>query len=256
MGILSASVDKLRYDPLKDDKLNNFDPLSPQSGSVIAEYNKNFGFALMPGQKEAIDKYHQNILNRVSQQENALGSYQNAFNQKIAESDKKARGILGGLKSPVQDTVEVWIMGNNGVETKHRVNRAWADQNLPKLHDKSHGLYNPMYGNGRYEIYAAGHGKELRSMLTRAANQTASADQLGQKVFKTQKEALEYQAKTQRNSAMERYDFEVRKAQTYINATRSEWSNYIQQMRQRFEQGRRTNESGIKDLLSSGALIA
>ena len=260
---LTANIDPLRADPLRADPLAQGDPLSAQSSLIIPEYNKELGFALMPGQEGAINKFHQGILGSVSKQQSALDLYKKRYEENMSIADKKIGGFLGKLGHPAgqQDTVDVWIMGRNGVETKHRVNRAWADKNMPQLHDKSHGLYNPMYndaGKGHYEIYAAGYGKELRSMLTSAAKQTTQADEqigAGNRAFDKQKSALEYKFNEQRQSATDRYNFEVNRANAIIQQTSAQWTNYVSSMRRKFKQGIQTNNSGIADLLKSGALV-
>ena len=90
------------------------------------------------------------------------------------------------------------------------------------------------------------------------SKQTTQADEqigAGNRAFDKQKSALEYKFNEQRQSATDRYNFEVNRANAIIQQTSAQWTNYVSSMRRKFKQGIQTNNSGIADLLKSGALV-
>lgn len=260
MALLTAGEDELRYDPLRDNNGKGYDPLSKQASKRIRIYDKDLKTAMHPEEKDAALAYRDNVAQTADSQQAELDTYKKGFKKTLAAADKKAQGLLGGIRNVGgQDKIPVSITGNGQVESTHYVNKGWAEEFLPTLNSSSKGQYEPKQnGDGSWWIDAQGYGKELRDLIVKAEDQTALQDNeinAANKGIDKVRGGAESLIASQRSEAIKTYNQDVDQATAVIEETRGLWTNYLKQQQTAFTKGVQTNTGGIRDLLSSGALV-
>lgn len=275
MGILSISGDSLKYDPLKEDRLKNeYDPVGKAESKRVKTYDKELGWAMHPEEKAGVLDYRNRVNAAVGQQESAIGKYQSTYSSAMSEAEKQAAGILAdaqgqvaGIKRYTTPTIAVNVVdasGNNVEGTYHmpkEVAEKLAGEKGVSTRWNEDGSFNVSVrtneeGGGRII------GAELHEAFRNAESQLAEYQDIYDSQYDAAKQAGEMQVgtlqneiDTQRNIAQNAYNSNIGMANQQLEALKGKWTGFVTEQRAAFQQGIKTNNGGIADLVNSGALV-
>jgi len=274
MGILSISGDSMKYDPLKEDWLKNeYDPVGKEAGKRVKTYDKDLGWAMHPEEKAGVLDYRNRVNAAVGQQEGAIGNYQSAYSSAMSDADKQAKGILSEARGQVDSikryttpTIAVHVVDASGnkVEGTYHMPREVAE----KLAQEK-GVSTLWNDDGSFNVSVRTNeegggrtiGQELHDAFRDAEAQLAEYQDIYDSQYDTAKEAgaiqigaLQGEIDTQRNIATNSYNNNMGMANQQLEALKGKWTGFVAEQQTAFQQGIKTNNGGIADLVSSGAL--
>ena len=267
-GILTANRDTLLADELENDPLKEqVDPYGQTAGKTVATYYDDIGAAMSPEQHSGVLKYKKQVSKAVSSLKGTLDQYKNDFATSMEAADKEAQGILSKARASrpaavTQEKVPVTVVSNGNAEATYWVNKQFAETAMPELEavDQFYTSQNPDGTNKSVDV--RGYGKEVHELFIDAQNRTNNLDNdfnqanaANNSAYNMSVRGIEEQIASQSKIAHAKYDQDVTMAESGIEQTQRLWTKYRNSLRKNFIANVQRNETGITNLLSSGALV-
>ena len=275
MAILSLSSDKLKYDKLKEEPLGKvqYDPVGKVESSRVKEYDSRLGYAMHPEEKEATLAYEKNVGLAAEQQQKAITDYDNTYKTKMSAADSSGAGIisqaqaqLSSVKKPSFDLVPIRVVNGNNIEQTYMLPRSVAEGLHEKFTGGNEAYLSNWVDDGKalnVDVNVGGqpYGKELHQALTDAVEQVNSAQKINDDAYNTAMktggmniESARQTLASQKGIAEKYHTQEMSQANSVLDSIKSKWTDHVSEQQAAFQNGIKTNDGGIRDLLQSGAL--